>query len=147
METLEEFAESVLESQPFSRLLGARLIRSGPGYAELGVEVVDELRQQHGFAHGGVISYLADNSITFAGGLALESDALTSEFKVNYLRPAEGSHLVAKATAKSVGRRQAVCVSEIYTVVGEEEKLCAIAQGTVVMVSPRPDPSEPTTEP
>lgn len=139
MASLEEFAQEVIESQPFSRLLGARLIRCGPGYAELGVDISDELKQHHGFAHGGVISYLADNSITFAGGLALESDALTSEFKVNYLRPAAAPQLVAKASAKSVSRRQAVCVSEIYAVTGEEEKLCAIAQGTVVMVAPRPD--------
>lgn len=140
---MKEFAREVIESQPFSRLIGARLITCGPGYAELGLEVVEELRQHHGFAHGGVISYLADNSITFAGGLALESDALTSEFKVNYLRPAAGSHLVAKATAKSASRRQAVCVSEVYAIAGDEEKLCAIAQGTVVKLPPRPDPSAP----
>lgn len=28
----------------------------------------DEHLQQHGFVHGGVISYLADNALTFAGG-------------------------------------------------------------------------------
>jgi uncharacterized protein (TIGR00369 family) len=98
----------------------------------LSIPIADHLKQQHGFVHGGVISYLADNSITFAGGLALGGNALTSEFKINYLKPAIGSLLVARAHAKSVGKRQAVCQCEIFVVENGEEKLCAIAQGTVV---------------
>lgn len=135
MESLHEFARGVLDAQPFSRLIGARLTDSGPDNAELTVPITDELTQQHGFVHGGVVSYLADNAITFAGGLALGGDALTSEFKINYLRPAKGSALVARAQAASSGRRQAVCRCEIYAVDGEQERLCAMAQGTVVPVS------------
>ena len=81
--------------------------------------------------HGGVLSYLADNSITFAGGLALGGNALTSEFKINYLKPATGAVLVGRAVAKSVGKRQAVC-REGASVQDDQETLCAIAQGTVV---------------
>jgi uncharacterized protein (TIGR00369 family) len=132
VDNLQEFARHIFDSQPFSRFLGARLTDSGPKHAELSLPIVDNLKQQHGFVHGGVISYLADNSITFAGGLALGGNALTSEFKINYLKPAVGSMLVARARAASVGKRQAVCQCEIYAVEGGEEKLCAIAQGTVV---------------
>lgn len=132
MEDLEAFARHVFDSQPFSRFLGAQLTSSGPGSAVLSIPIVDDLKQQHGFVHGGVISYLADNSITFAGGLALGGNALTSEFKINYLKPAVGSLLVARASAKGVGKRQAVCTSEIYAVADGEELLCAMAQGTVV---------------
>lgn len=135
MDDLQAFARKVFESQPFSQFIGARLSSSGPGNAELSIPIVDHLKQQHGFVHGGVISYLADNSITFAGGLALGGNALTSEFKINYLKPAVGSHLVARAQAKSVGKRQAVCQCEVYAVKDGEEKLCAIAQGTVVSAS------------
>lgn len=135
MDDLQEFARQVFESQPFSRYIGAQLTSSGPGNAELSIPIVDHLKQQHGFVHGGVISYLADNSITFAGGLALGGNALTSEFKINYLKPAVGSLLVARAHAKGVGKRQAVCQCEIYAVEDGEESLCAIAQGTVVSVS------------
>ncbi|HTD02177.1 PaaI family thioesterase [Undibacterium sp.] len=132
MDKLQEFARQVFESQPFSRFIGARLTNSGPQSAELSIPIVDHLKQQHGFVHGGVISYLADNSITFAGGLALGGNALTSEFKINYLKPAVGSLLIARANAISVGKRQAVCQCQIYAVDDGEEKLCAIAQGTVV---------------
>ena len=133
MDDVEAFARAVLEAQPFSRLLGAELIMATPGRAEMRLPLSEALRQQHGFAHGGVVAYLADNAITFAGGLALGGDALTSEFKINYLRPARGDALLARAGARSAGRRQAVCTCEILSV-GEEETLCALAQGTVVPV-------------
>lgn len=132
MVDLQEFARRVLDSQPFSRFMGARLTGVGPQSAELSLPIVDHLKQQHGFVHGGAISYLADNAITFAGGLALSADALTAEYKINYLRPAAGSHLVARAQAKSSGKRQAVCQCEVFVVDNGAEKLCAIAQGTVV---------------
>ena len=133
MDEPEAFARRVLDAQPFSRLLGARLVSVGPRSAVLALDLADHHRQQHGFAHGGVIAYLADNAITFAGGLALGGDALTSEFKVNYVRPATGTALVARAEATSAGRRQAVCRCDVLVVAEDgEERVCALAQGTVV---------------
>ncbi len=135
MNDLQAFAREVFELQPFSRFIGAQLTNAGSKDAELTLPITDNLKQQHGFVHGGAISYLADNAITFAGGLALGGNALTSEFKINYLKPARGSHLVARAQAKGIGKRQAVCQCEIYAIEDGEEKLCAIAQGTVVPAS------------
>lgn len=132
MDDIQSFARQVFASQPFSQFIGAQLTNSSRDSAELTLPIVDHLKQQHGFVHGGVISYLADNTITFAGGLALNGNALTAEFKINYLRPAIGDYLVARAKALSVGKRQAVCQCEVYVVDGSEEKLCALAQGTVV---------------
>lgn len=138
MEDLQAFAQQVFDAQPFSRFLGAQLTQVGPGTAEIRLPVVDHLKQQHGFVHGGVLSYLADNAITFAGGLAFVGNALTSEFKINYLKPALGSILVARAHTKAVGKRQAVCQCEIFAVRDGEEMLCAIAQGTVVPANGNP---------
>ncbi len=132
---LQAFAKSVFESQPFTRFLGAELGECGPGIAEIAIPLLPHHLQQHGFVHGGVISYLADNTITFAGGLALASNALTSEFKINYVRPAIGERVVARAKAKSHGKRQAVCQCEVFAIKDGTEKLCALAQGTVVMAS------------
>ena len=58
----------ILASQPFSGLVDAVLLRLGDGQAELRIPVRAELKQQHGFVHGGVISYAADNALTLAGG-------------------------------------------------------------------------------
>jgi len=137
---LQDFAQQVFESQPFSRFIGARLHEVGPGTAELHLSIVEDLTQQHGFVHGGVISYLADNAITFAGGLALGGNALTSEFKINYVAPARGVRLIARAESRSAGTRQAVCQCEVLVVEDEEETLCALAQGTVVSAR---DPERP----
>jgi len=41
------------------------------GIAELKVAIKPELKQQNGFVHGGVISYAADNALTYAGGSVL----------------------------------------------------------------------------
>lgn len=132
MDDIQLFARQVFASQPFSQFIGAQLTNSGRDSAELTLPIVEHLKQQHGFVHGGVISYLADNTITFAGGLALNGNALTAEFKINYLRPAIGDYLVARAKARGIGKRQAVCQCEVYVVDGSEEKLCAVAQGTVM---------------
>ena len=50
--------------KPFSVLVDAELLRLGDGQAELRIPVRAELKQQHGFVHGGVISYAADNALT-----------------------------------------------------------------------------------
>ena len=135
MKDIHELAHRTFEAQPFSRFIGARLASASPGNAEIVLTIADHLKQQHGFVHGGVISYLADNSIAFAGGLALDGNVLMSEFKINYVKPAVGSLLIARAYTKSSGKRQAVCLCDIYAVKDNEEKLCAIAQGTVVSVN------------
>lgn len=104
----------------------------GEDSAEIRIANRKELRQQHGFTHGGVISYLADNALTFAGGLALGGDALTVEFKINYARPAAGDTIIARAKAIVTTRRQAVCTCSIFQLDGDNERLVALAQGTIV---------------
>ncbi len=135
MELTQELAEKVLASQPFSVLLGARVTAFGDGGATLEIDIRDDLRQQNGYLHGGVLGYAADNAITFAGGTALGPVVLTGGFTINYLRPAAGAVLRAEAKVVHAGGRQATCTCEL-SVVGEdgETTLCAIAQGTVIAV-------------
>lgn len=132
---LKEFARRVFASQPFSQFLGAELVACQPGEVALSLPIQEHLMQQHGFVHGGVISYLADNALTFAGGLALGGNALTSEFKINYVRPARGTRLIAQAKTRSCGKRQAVCQCEVFACDEDRELLCALAQGTIVAAS------------
>ena len=119
-------------SQPFSQLIGAELTAYSLQGSEIRLKVRDDLRQQYGFVHGGVLAYLADNVLTFAGSATLEGPTVTSEMKLNYLRPAMGEELVARAAALSAGRTQSVVRCEIYAIESGIERLCAAAQGTVV---------------
>ena len=125
------FGRQVLGQQAFSKLLGAQLDAFSPGYAELSLPVVPGLLQQHGFVHGGVLSYLADNALTFAGGSVL-GDSVTAEYKINYLRPArDAERLLAVATVVGSGKTQAVCRCDVFMLRGGERTLCAAAQGTI----------------
>lgn len=133
--TLLELGRRVLAAQPFNQLLGATLERLTLDEAILKLPLRRELQQQAGSVHGGVLSYLADNAITFAAGASLGVEVVTSEIKINYLRPAQGRSLTAHAVLVHAGRTQAACRCDIYL---DDEalgrRLCAIAQGTVVRV-------------
>ena len=110
-----------MKSQPFSALIGARLTSLSEGKAVLEVPIREELLQQNGCV---------------AGGSVLGPVVLTSEYKINYLRPASGETLVARASVVNAGRSQAVCRCEVFTTgVGRKETLCAAALGTSVSVS------------
>jgi len=128
----------VLVSQPFSRLLGTQLRELSEGYAELGLNIREDLKQSYGFVHGGVVSYLADNCLTFAGATLL-GHCVTSEFKINYVMPSIGQLLIARSTVLSCALRQAVCECKIHVVRGSESMLVAVAQGTIVKVEMVPD--------
>ncbi len=126
-------AQRVLDAQPFSRLVQARVTWFGESAATLEIGIREELQQQNGFLHGGVLAYAADNSITFAAGTTLGPAVLTSGFSIQYVRPATGVKLVARAVVVHSGRRQATVRCELSTVGGDGlETLCAIAQGTVL---------------
>jgi len=136
--------KQILASQPFSVLLGAELAAFSPGKAELRIPITAQLLQQHGFVHGGVLSDAADNALTFAGGSVLGPAVVTAEYKINYVRPAQGAALVARATVVSSGKTQAVCRCDVFTIdKNGEERLCAAAQGTIVKLG---QPAEPQAE-
>jgi uncharacterized protein (TIGR00369 family) len=136
-EELWRLGRRVLDSQPFSVLIGARLAGFSEGEVVLEVPIRRELLQQNGFVHGGVLGYAADNALAFAGGSVLGEAVLTAEYKINHLTPASGEKLVARASVVHAGKRQAVCRCEVFAVGGGEETLCATAQGTVAKRDPR----------
>lgn len=123
--------------QAFSGLLGARLTALSAESAEIRLPIRPELLQQHGFVHGGVLAYLADNALTFAGGAAIGGGVVTVEMKLNYVRPALGQELVARAHVVSGGRSMAVARCDITVMDDGTERLCAVAQGTVSRMSDR----------
>ncbi|MEV7136689.1 PaaI family thioesterase [Streptomyces tauricus] len=127
-------AREALAAQPFSNLLGTRLVAFGKGEAVLELDIRDDLRQQNGFVHGGVLGYAADNALTFAAGSAVGARVLTSGFTIDYLRPADGTLLRAHAHVVRAGRTRVVCRCDLSTVDAEgTQTLCAVAQGTIAV--------------
>ncbi|GAA3043391.1 PaaI family thioesterase [Streptomyces glomeratus] len=127
-------AQKVLAAQPFSNLLDARLVAFGEGEATLEVDIRDDLRQQNGFLHGGVLAYAADNTLTFAAGTVVGARLLTAGFTIDYLRPADGALLRAHAQVVRAGRSRVVCRCDLWVVDNSGvETLCAVAQGTIAI--------------
>ncbi|NJN46875.1 MAG: PaaI family thioesterase, partial [Candidatus Competibacteraceae bacterium] len=58
-----DYAQAVKDSfakQGIMRHINARLTAIRPGYAEISLPYSDEVSQQHGFFHGGVVGTIAD---------------------------------------------------------------------------------------
>ncbi|WP_051163280.1 PaaI family thioesterase [Nocardia brevicatena] len=126
-----DFARRILAAQPFAALVGTEITAFGDGAATLIVPIRPELSQQFGFVHGGVLSYVADNALTFAAGTVLGANVLTGGFTITYLRPAAGLRLRAEACVIGSTGRQAVVSCEIYAETDDATPvLCAVAQGT-----------------
>jgi uncharacterized protein (TIGR00369 family) len=131
IDELLDFGRRALEQQAFSQMLGTQLTALSPDIAELRLSIRPELTQQNGFVHGGVLSYLADNVLAFAGGAAMGLPVVTSEFKLNYVRPAIGEELCARALCVAKSKSQAVCTVQVFVLADGVEKLCAVGQGTI----------------
>ena len=130
----------VIEGQTFMGHLGAALTRVAPGEVEITIaREARELRQQHGFFHAGVTTSIADSA---AGAAALTlfpagTDVLTTEFKMNLIRPAVGDRLVARGRVVKYGRTLTVCSADVYGVSGTKEEDTTevhVATGLLTMV-------------
>lgn len=126
-------AQSVITAQPFSSLIGAKVEAFTPAGVVVRVPFKPELTQHHGFIHGGMLATLADITLTFMGGAVLGLSILTSEFKINFLRPAQGEEIISRGSVVAGGKRQAVTRCDIYAVKDGQEKLVATALGTIVV--------------
>lgn len=131
-----EAAQQILDSQPFSRLVGARLTAFGDGMARLEVPFEPQLQQQHGFLHGGVLAYAVDNACSFAAGSVLGPSVLASGVSVSFHRPARGA-IVAEATVITTTRNSAAVRCEV-TAINErtgEPVVVASGHGTISLVA------------
>jgi len=73
--------------------LGVTLERVAPGEVDLAIPFRDDLTQQHGFLHAGVVTAAVDSACGYAALSLMEPGAavLSVEFKVQLLAPARGA--------------------------------------------------------
>jgi uncharacterized protein (TIGR00369 family) len=125
-------AETV-NAKGFSHAAGFRIIAVEPSRAEVALTRRDDLVQFFGHFHGGVITALADQ----AAGIAVTSSlpagriGVTVEIKVNFLAPADGNELVARAKTLKMSGSIGVAMVEIFTRDEKSERLCAFATATM----------------
>ncbi|MGH8799034.1 MAG: PaaI family thioesterase [Casimicrobiaceae bacterium] len=129
------------ERQKAMRLIGARLTRVAPGSCAIELPYRDDLTQQHGYIHAGIVSAIADSAGGYAGFTLFPADAtvLTVEYKLNLIAPAAGERLVAEAEVVKGGRTLVITRGEVYAERAGARTLCAIMQQTLIVLAGKPD--------
>ncbi|OUM90351.1 MAG: thioesterase [Bacillus thermozeamaize] len=142
-----DFAERVKESftrQRVMHLIGAELSEVQPGLVKIRLPFREDLTQQHGFLHAGVITTIVDSACGYAAFSLMPAGAsvLTVEYKLNLLAPAKGEWFLAKGVVIKPGRTVTVCEGEVYAMNGSEEdnppKLIATMSATMITLLDRP---------
>ena len=117
--------------------IGATLGTIEPGIAEINLPYRKDLAQQHGYLHAGVITTIADSAAGYAACSLMPpgSEVLSVEFKVNLVRPARGTHFLARAEVIKAGRTLTVVRSDVFGIAESGQKeLVATMQGTMIRV-------------
>jgi uncharacterized protein (TIGR00369 family) len=139
-----DFAARVRASfarQGFMRSLGAELTSVEPGACEIRLPFREDLGQQHGYFHAGVLGAIADSAGGYAAYTLMGPDdsVLSVEYKMNLLAPGRGDTAVARARVVKAGRTLTVCQVEVFVERDGAETLCALLQQTLIRLADRPD--------
>lgn len=123
--------QKALGSVPFAKLLGLELDDIGTGTATLALNVRQDLTQNLGLVHGGVIASLIDTATAFAilSLLAPKERVTTVDLTISYLRPVTMGRLRAVAKVVRAGRRLFVVSAEVFD---EDGKLASTALSTYI---------------
>jgi len=123
--------------QKFMATLGATLGVVHAGEVHIGFSHRDELVQQHGYLHAGVLASVADSACGYAALSLMEpgTGVLSIEFKINMLAPAAGARFVAIGRVVRSGRTITVCTGEVRAEDGASP--IALMQATMMAVRGR----------
>ncbi len=137
------YAERVRTSfarQKAMDLIGARLTSVAPGATEIRFAYRENLTQQKGYVHGGILGMIADSACGYAAYslMPATSSLVTVEYKINILAPARGD-LVARGAVVRPGRTLTVARAEVHDAQGTH---VASMQQTLMMLPDTPDTAE-----
>jgi uncharacterized protein (TIGR00369 family) len=133
------FANEVSASfaqQSMMELIGAGLTLIEPGVVEITLPYRQDLTQQNGYLHAGMVTTIADTACGYAAFTLMPegSGVLSVEFKVNLLRPAKGENFLARAEVIKAGRTLTVVRADVFALTENKRTLIATMQGTMMCV-------------
>ncbi|HUI16404.1 MAG TPA: PaaI family thioesterase [Alphaproteobacteria bacterium] len=122
-------------------LIGARLGGVRPGEVEIELAYREDLTQQHGFIHGGIVGMIADSASGYAAFslMPAEASVLTVEYKLNLLAPAEGEILIARGRVLRPGRTLVVAEARVAALRAGKEVVIAASLSTLMTLAGRTD--------
>ncbi len=126
-------------AQAAMKLIGAEIHHVQPGRVEIIMPFRDDLTQQNGFLHAGIVSAALDSACGYAAMTLMPpgADVLTIEFKVNLLAPAKGDHFLFRGEVTKPGRTIMVSDGRAYAVSDGNEKLIVTMTGTMMVMADR----------
>ena len=129
------------ERQRVMALIGARLGRVEPGRVEIELPWREDLTQQHGYVHAGIVGTIADSAGGYAGYTLMSagSSVLSVEFKIHLLAPADGELVVASGRVVRAGRTLTVCELEAVVRKDGATTRCTWGSQTLICMADRPD--------
>lgn len=116
MSELFDRISDVFDQAPFIAELGIRLVAVGEGWVETEMTLEERLRQQHGYAHAGVVGTLADHTAGAAASTIIgpNQSVLTADYTIHLLRPADGDVLRSRGEVTKGGRTLIVAHSDVW---------------------------------
>ena len=116
MDELYRKVEASFAKQGLMKTINASLDKVQSGLVQISCAFNEGLSQQHNFFHAGVMTSIADSACGYAAlTLAREDrDVLTVEFKVNFLKPANTSKIIAIGKVIQSGKTLTVCEGNVY---------------------------------
>jgi uncharacterized protein (TIGR00369 family) len=119
--------------------LGATLDVVRAGEVHIGFSHREELTQQHGYLHAGVLASVADSACGYAALSLMEPGAgvLSVEFKINMLAPAIGERFLAVGRVVRSGRTITVCSADVSVEREGATVQVALMQATMMAVRGR----------
>ena len=116
--------------------IGIAMLDCGPGWCEANLMLQPRHLQHTGIVHAGVQTTLADHAAGCAAVTMIPPGqyVLTAEFKLNLLRPAQGTSLWCRAQVLKPGRTVVVVESEVYAEQDGKRSLTSKLNATMVVM-------------
>jgi uncharacterized protein (TIGR00369 family) len=121
--------------------IAARLTDVQPGRVAIELAWRQDLTQQHGFLHGGMVATALDSACGYAGFslMSAEAGVLTIEYKINFLAPAKGDRFRMEGFVVKPGRTITVTEGRAIAIDGGREKMVATMNATLMTIMGRDD--------
>lgn len=135
---LDTRVRASFELQRVMATLGARMTHVAPGEVDIELPFRDDLTQQDGFIHAGIVTTVVDSACGYAAYTLMPEGArvLSVELKVNLLAPAEGDSILARGRVFRAGRTLTVCQGEGIARGSFGERSVALMQATMMCLLP-----------
>ena len=136
----EQRARESFERQAVMNTLGISPLSVSPGRVELEMPYREDLTQQHGFLHAGIVATALDSACGYAAFTLMPAEAgvLTIEYKINLLAPAAGERFVFRAEVTKPGRTILVSDGEAFSIGADQsEKRIATVTATLMCLMDR----------